>query len=57
MIKKIAFKKECSPDFFSFAPLPQGYIGYFVSLLLKNQIEEAGCTGVIFVAVDEAILE
>lgn len=48
MFKKIAFKKDCSIDFFSVPAVSNGYIGYFVSSSLKNQIERAGCNGIIF---------
>ena len=51
-IKKIAFKNENNLDLFCVVGVKNG-IGFFVSEKLKNEIEEAGCTGIVFTEPNE----
>ena len=53
IIKQIAFKNESNCDFFSVDGVRYGGIGFFVSQKLKDQIEAAGCTGIIFTDPNE----
>ncbi len=47
IIKKIAFRNDCSVDFFSVSGVSGG-IGFFLSEKFKNEIEAEGCTGIVF---------
>jgi hypothetical protein len=49
---KIAIEENCGIDFFSITKCSGG-IGFFVSENLKNIIEEANCTGIVFTEVNE----
>jgi hypothetical protein len=49
VIKKISFKvdgKIC--DFFSIAGMIYGGYGFFVSGKVKDEIQNTGCTGIVF---------
>jgi hypothetical protein len=46
-IGKVQFKDNITKDFFSLN-FVDGAIGYYISEKLKNEIEEAGCTGIAF---------
>ena len=48
VINKIAFHENLEIDFFSVMPLIYGGIGFFVSEKLRDEIESAGCTGIVF---------
>ena len=46
-VERIALKEPIKDDFFTLIYI-EGGIGYFVSEKLKQEIEEAGCTGIEF---------
>lgn len=50
IMKKNEFIENCDIDFFSLAPIAYGGIGFFVSENFKKEIEDAGCTGIVFTA-------
>ena len=51
-IRKVAFLDNKVADFFPLRPV-QGGIGFFVSNKLKDAIEKAGCTGIVFTEPNE----
>jgi hypothetical protein len=51
-ITKPVFKQDMDLDFFALRPV-YGGTGFYVSEALKNQIEAAGCTGMVFTGPDE----
>lgn len=51
-IEKISFLTDISTDFFSLSNVSGG-VGFYVSERLKNKIEAAGCTGIIFTEPNE----
>jgi hypothetical protein len=53
-IDEVAFLDDVQHDFFAIGSIPNGGLGYFVSEKLRNQIEEAGCTGIVFKGINEA---
>lgn len=53
-IARIELKKEVKNDLFVLRHTVSGS-GYFVSEKLKNEIEEAGCTGIRFMGINERL--
>jgi hypothetical protein len=51
-IHKISLKEETDIGAFSISGV-YGGIGIFVSEVIKNEVEEAGCTGIIFTELNE----
>ena len=51
-IKRIEFDKQSGIDFFALSYV-HGGTGFFVSENLKNEIEAAGCTGIVFTEPNE----
>ena len=55
MINHIEVDENLAPDFFSLTSVLDGGIGFFVSEKLKFEIEAAGCTGILFKALNESL--
>jgi hypothetical protein len=53
-IEKIELKKEIKNNFFILRHIATGS-GYFISEKLKNEIEQAGCTGIRFMGINEPL--
>lgn len=53
IIDTVSIKEDCDDDFFALSPVCFGGIGFFVSEKLKNEIQEAGCTGIVFTEPNE----
>lgn len=51
-MQNISLLEDSDVDFFSLSPV-NGGIGFFVSEKLKNEIEKAGCTGIVFTEPNE----
>ena len=47
-IETPVFIQDCDVDFFPLNWVNDGFTGYFVSERLKDEIETAGCTGIVF---------
>lgn len=53
LITNVVFREDSKLNFFSLASVLYGGIGFYVSEKLKNEIEEAGCTGIVFTEPNE----
>lgn len=48
MVEHIVMKKNTDVDFFTLGFVPNGGIGYFMSQKMKEKVEQAGCTGIVY---------
>jgi hypothetical protein len=53
-LKKLAIKRDTSIEFFALSGVSGG-IGFYVSERLKEVIEKAGCTGIVFKELNEPL--
>lgn len=53
VIDKVSLRNDLIVDIFALSPTTNGGIGFFVSEKLKNEIENAGCTGIVFTEPNE----